>query len=123
MVTMEAAGSQKRRYFSNYTGVTSQETTRDVRRTFLSAVNFAKASYTISCDGRWISGKATWSAALILSRTAACPDDVRSKITQHRASGRGVNWPWGSGWTKQSSTSPEDNRQHVTVTAEHLTFK
>jgi hypothetical protein len=53
-----------------------------------------------------MSGKATCSADRIRSRTAACPDDVRSRITQHRASGSGVNCPWGSGWTKQSSTSP-----------------
>lgn len=113
---------RSRRHVSRNVGI-SQTTRRqiggninsNVRHTFLSAINFAKASYTISWDGRWISGKATWSAARIRSRTAACPDDVRSKITQHKASGSGVNWPWGSGWTRQSSTSPEGERQQITV--------
>lgn len=75
--------------------------------TFFSSVSLAKVSYTTCFDGFCISGNVTSSVEQIDSMTAAYPDAVISKITQHNASGNGVNWPWLIGSTKQSSTSPK----------------
>lgn len=74
--------------------------------TFFSCISLANASYTSCADGRSIPGKVWCKQFRMLSSTACCPDEVSSKITQHSASGSGVNCPWLTSVTRQSSMSP-----------------